>query len=79
MSSGLRKLFINPLLQLGRSYNATAQKYPMGTGVVTTVVKTSAADLFAQMVSLLLGIFSNLQALRACLLRTQAAVPTALG
>ena len=33
-----------------RSYNEVAQKYPFETGVVTTVVKTSAADLFAQKV-----------------------------
>jgi protein Mpv17 len=34
-----------------RSYNEVAQRYPFETGVVTTVVKTSAADLFAQKVS----------------------------
>ena len=33
-----------------RSYNEVAQRYPFETGVVTTVVKTSAADLFAQKV-----------------------------
>jgi protein Mpv17 len=33
-----------------RSYNEVAQKYPFETGVITTVVKTSAADLFAQKV-----------------------------
>lgn len=34
-----------------RSYNEVAQKYPFETGVVTTVVKTSLADMFAQKVS----------------------------
>lgn len=33
-----------------RSYNEVAQKHPFETGVITTVVKTSAADLFAQKV-----------------------------
>lgn len=41
----------NPFLQLAKAYNRTAQKSPLGTGMVTTVVKTSAADLFAQKVS----------------------------
>ena len=40
----------HPFLTAGRSYNSTAQKYPFATGVVTTVVKTSAADMFAQKV-----------------------------
>lgn len=39
-----------PALYVGRQYNEVAQRYPFGTGVVTTVVKTSAADLFAQKV-----------------------------
>lgn len=39
-----------PLVTVGRSYNEVAQRYPFSTGVVTTVVKTSAADLFAQKV-----------------------------
>ncbi|EFJ42322.1 hypothetical protein VOLCADRAFT_107297 [Volvox carteri f. nagariensis] len=37
-----------PFVFVGKAYNDTAQKYPMYTGVVTTVIKTSAADLFAQ-------------------------------
>ena len=40
-----------PIVATGRAYNEVAQRYPFGTGVVTTVVKTSAADLFAQKVS----------------------------
>lgn len=32
-------------------YNEVAQNYPFETGVVTTVVKTSLADMFAQKVS----------------------------
>ncbi|GLC55817.1 hypothetical protein PLESTB_001032000 [Pleodorina starrii] len=39
-----------PFVYIGKNYNDTAQKYPMATGVVTTVIKTSAADLFAQKV-----------------------------
>ncbi|PNG99930.1 Protein sym1 [Tetrabaena socialis] len=39
-----------PFIRFGRAYNETAQKYPFSTGVLTTVVKTSAADLFAQKV-----------------------------
>lgn len=39
-----------PIVGLGRSYNETARKWPMRTGVITTLVKTSAADLFAQKV-----------------------------
>ncbi|MEW5308842.1 MAG: hypothetical protein WDW38_000772 [Sanguina aurantia] len=39
-----------PLLKCGRLYNATAVKSPMCTGLVTTVVKTSLADMFAQKV-----------------------------
>lgn len=39
-----------PAVYVGRSYNEVAQRYPFGTGVVTTVVKTSAADVFAQKV-----------------------------
>lgn len=42
--------FKYPLVATGRAYNEVAQRYPFGTGVVTTVVKTSAADLFAQKV-----------------------------
>lgn len=39
-----------PFLRVGRMYNETAERNPLGTGVVTTVLKTSAADLFAQTV-----------------------------
>lgn len=39
-----------PLLRFGRLYVDTAEKHPAATGIVTTVVKTSAADLFAQKV-----------------------------
>jgi hypothetical protein len=39
-----------PLAAAGRSYNAAAQRSPFLVGTVTTVVKTSAADLFAQTV-----------------------------
>jgi protein Mpv17 len=49
----LRQLFNAikyPLVTVGRSYNEVAQKYPFQTGVITTVVKTSAADMFAQKV-----------------------------
>lgn len=39
-----------PFMSIGRGYNKIAEKNPFATGVVTTVVKTSAADLFAQKV-----------------------------
>ncbi|GFR46773.1 hypothetical protein Agub_g8401 [Astrephomene gubernaculifera] len=39
-----------PFVKVGRAYNNVALKHPMTTGVVTTVLKTSAADLFAQKV-----------------------------
>lgn len=51
--AALRQLFNAikyPLVTVGRSYNEVAQKYPFQTGVITTVVKTSAADMFAQKV-----------------------------
>jgi hypothetical protein len=33
-----------------RAYNELAQKHPFETGIGTTVIKTSLADLFAQKV-----------------------------
>ena len=39
-----------PLFAAGRAYNEVAIAHPMRTGIITTVVKTSAADLFAQKV-----------------------------
>lgn len=47
----LGRALVQPLKRAGQAYNETAKKYPMSTGVVTTVVKTSAADAFAQFVS----------------------------
>ena len=41
-----------PLVSLGRAYNQTAKQHPATTGIVTTVLKTSAADLFAQKVNI---------------------------
>ncbi len=41
----------HPLRALGRAYNNAAQKRPFFVGTITTVTKTSAADLFAQTVS----------------------------
>ena len=38
------------LRRVGLSYNAAALKRPQTTAIVTTVVKTSAADAFAQLV-----------------------------
>lgn len=40
-----------PFVTVGLAYNAKALKHPFWTGVVTTVVKTSAADCFAQKAS----------------------------
>jgi len=39
-----------PFATVARSYNAAAERSPFTTGVVTTVIKTSAADLLAQKV-----------------------------
>ena len=39
-----------PFTALGRWYNNAAQSRPVVTAVVTTGLKTSAADLFAQKV-----------------------------
>lgn len=53
MAAPLRRLasaIKAPIMGLGRAYNNTAIKWPMATGVVTTLVKTSGADLFAQKV-----------------------------
>lgn len=49
--SRLQQFIKLPFLSIGRGYNKVAQKHPFATGVVTTVVKTSAADLFAQRAS----------------------------
>ena len=43
-------MMLAPLRAAGRAYNAAAQRRPFAVGTVTTVVKTSAADLFAQTV-----------------------------
>lgn len=43
-------LLKQPFLAVAHKYNAVAQQRPMATGLITTVVKTSAADLFAQTV-----------------------------
>lgn len=62
-----------PFVKVGTAYNNVAVKAPMLTGVVTTVVKTSAADLFAQKASRLpactCGRGSRL--LRRCCLRAE--------
>ncbi len=44
------RLLRAPFLAIGSNYNNVAKQYPMATGVVTTVIKTSAADMFAQKV-----------------------------
>ena len=40
----------NPFLAVARAYNKTAEKNPLRTGLITTLLKTSAADAFAQKV-----------------------------
>ena len=40
-----------PFTAVGRWYNNAAQSRPVVTAVITTGLKTSAADLFAQKVS----------------------------
>lgn len=39
-----------PFLRLGSGYNSIAQRFPQATALGTTVLKTSAADAFAQLV-----------------------------
>jgi len=49
MTSVVSKL-ARPFTAVGRWYNNAAQSRPVVTAVITTGVKTSAADLFAQKV-----------------------------
>lgn len=46
----LGRLVWSPLAKAGSWYNNTAKKHPFTCGVVTSGVKTSAADIFAQKV-----------------------------
>lgn len=43
-------LITSPFVRFGIMYSQAAEKRPFTVGVITTGVKTSAADLFAQMV-----------------------------
>jgi hypothetical protein len=45
------RTLLSPFISLGSWYNKTAQGAPFLTGIVTTGVKTSAADIFAQKAS----------------------------
>lgn len=49
-ASQLGQLLRAPLFGLARAYNNAAVKRPFVTGIITTTLKTSAADLFAQKV-----------------------------
>lgn len=44
------RALLSPFTGAGRWYNETAKAHPFGTGVMTTGLKTSAADFFAQKV-----------------------------
>lgn len=44
------KQLLNPFVRIGHAYNNAAKKNPSVVGIVTTVLKTSAADAFAQLV-----------------------------
>lgn len=44
------RLLLSPFTSVAGWYNRTAQSYPFTVGVVTTGLKTSAADVFAQKV-----------------------------
>lgn len=44
------RTLLSPLTGTARWYNRTAEKHPFTTGVITTGLKTSAADFFAQKV-----------------------------
>ena len=39
-----------PFLSLGRGYDSLARNFPQSTAIITTTIKTSAADAFAQLV-----------------------------
>ena len=49
VASAARTL-LSPFISTGRWYNETAKAHPLATGIITSGVKTSAADLFAQKV-----------------------------
>jgi hypothetical protein len=44
------RTLLSPFISTGRWYNDTAKAHPLLTGIVTSGVKTSAADVFAQKV-----------------------------
>jgi hypothetical protein len=44
------KTLTYPFLRLGRGYDSLARNYPQSTAIITTTIKTSAADAFAQLV-----------------------------
>jgi hypothetical protein len=44
------KVLLSPFTGVAHWYGSIAQKYPLATGIVTTGLKTSAADAFAQKV-----------------------------
>ena len=46
----LGRTLLSPLTGSARWYNRTAEAHPFTTGVITTGLKTSAADFFAQKV-----------------------------
>ncbi|EFN50495.1 hypothetical protein CHLNCDRAFT_141161, partial [Chlorella variabilis] len=46
----LGRTLLAPFASVAGWYNRTAQLHPLSTGVVTTGLKTSAADIFAQKV-----------------------------
>jgi len=46
----LGRAVAKPFVSAGLQYDATARQWPLTTGIVTTVIKTSAADLIAQKV-----------------------------
>ena len=50
-AGGIRNNFLlRPFWNAGIWYSETAKKSPFVTGIVTTTLKTSAADMFAQLV-----------------------------
>jgi protein Mpv17 len=44
------RTLLSPFISTGRWYNETAKAHPLATGVITSGLKTSAADFFAQKV-----------------------------
>jgi hypothetical protein len=62
--ASLARSLARPFVATGHWYSDVAKKRPVITAVITTGLKTSAADLFAQKVSFLILTLLSLEARR---------------